>query len=329
MSSELERRLEGMLADAPEPDPGAGEEALHRALQGLRPTTAPWRGLRTAVLVFAAVVVLLVIAAGSLAAAGALHISIGAKAKPRPATPRLVLPKGANGIAAIVDGKLSVVAKSGFVQGVPASAAALSPRVLYVAAGIGNSLVAMAPDGRRAWTHPAGGKVVAIDWAPDGFRIAYIVHAGRRFVLHVIYGNGIQDTTIDGSVRAVLPSWRADSLALAYVGGGGRAVVYDLAHKSHRVAETAVGVTHVAFAPTGAKLAVATRSSVLVGAKTIKSGEVEALGWLKGRPFAAHGFVVAVTPKLLIVRRGSKISAGHTTLLTVPRRASVRDLQVG
>ena len=42
MSSELERRLEGMLAEAPEPEPGAGEEALHRALRALRPA---WFGL--------------------------------------------------------------------------------------------------------------------------------------------------------------------------------------------------------------------------------------------------------------------------------------------
>ncbi len=68
MSSELERRLEAMLAEAPEPDPGAGEEALHRALRVLQPVAAPRRGIRTAVLVFAGAVVLLVIAAGSLAA---------------------------------------------------------------------------------------------------------------------------------------------------------------------------------------------------------------------------------------------------------------------
>ena len=37
MSSELERRLEAMLAEAPEPDPGAGEEALHRALRAYIP----------------------------------------------------------------------------------------------------------------------------------------------------------------------------------------------------------------------------------------------------------------------------------------------------
>ncbi len=240
MSSELERRLEAMLADAPEPDPGAGEKALHRALQSLEPVTHSHRGLRTAILVFAAAVVLLVVAAGSLAAAGALHVSFGAKAKPRRAVVQLTLPRGADGIAAIVDGRLSVVTRGGFrLQGLPATAAALSPHALYVAAGIGHSLVALKPNGRQAWSHPAGGSVVAIAWAPDGLRIAYVVHTGNRFVLHVIYGNGIHDTTIDRSVRAVRPSWRADSLAFAYVGGGGRAVVYDLAHKTHRVVGTA------------------------------------------------------------------------------------------
>jgi hypothetical protein len=354
MSSEVERRLEAMFAEAPEPDPGAGEEALHRALHALRPAAAPKRGLRTAVLAFAAAVVLLVVAAGSLAAAGALHVSFGAKAKPRPVTAQLALPEGANGIAAVVDGRLSVVTKDGFrLQGLPVSTVALSPHAFFVAAGIGNSLVAMAPDGRRAWSYPAGGKVVAIAWAPDGFRIAYVVHAGQRYVLHVIYGNGIHDTLIDRSVRAVRPSWRADSLAVAYVGGGGRAVVYDLAHKSHRVAATAGPVTHVAFAPTSTKLAIATPNSVLVGGKEVVRGEVEALGWLRGRltvaargfaaddifvfapegtshrAYAAHGLVAAVTPKLVIVRNGAKVFARHTTLLTVPRTASVRDLQVG
>jgi hypothetical protein len=353
MSSEVERRLEAMLADAPEPDPGAEEEALHRALQALRPVAPTHRGLRTAVLVFATALVLLVIAAGSLAAAGALHVSFGVKATPRPVTARLTLPKGTSGVAAIVDGRLSVIAKGGALQGRTASAVGLSPRALYVAAGIDNSLVALAPDGRRAWTHPAGGKVVAIAWAPDGFRIAYIVHAGRRFVLHVIYGNGIHDTTVDHSVRAVRPSWRADSLALAYVGGGGRAVVYDLAHQRHGMAGTSAPVTRVAFAPTGAKLAIATPNSVLVGRRKVVTGEVGALGWLRGKlavatpglgsarvssfspggaargSFDVQGVVLAITPKLVIVRSGRKLVAGHTTLVTVSRTATVRDLQVG
>src|SRR5207244_13623039 len=88
MSSELERRLEAMLAEGPDPDPGAGEEALHRALRALHPAAPPRRALRTAALAFAAAVVLLVIAAGSLAAAGALHISIGTKEKPHAPTTR-------------------------------------------------------------------------------------------------------------------------------------------------------------------------------------------------------------------------------------------------
>ncbi len=81
MSSELERQLEGLLAEAPDPEAGAGEEALHRALRALQPSAPPRRGLRTAVLVFAAAAVLLGIAAGSLAAAGALHVSFGSKAE--------------------------------------------------------------------------------------------------------------------------------------------------------------------------------------------------------------------------------------------------------
>lgn len=358
MSSELERRLEAVFAEAPEPDPGAGEEALHRALRALRPVAAPRRGLRAAVLAFAAIVVLLVIAAGSLAAAGALHVSFGAKAKPRPATTQLVLPEGANGIAAVVDGRLSVVTNGGFrLQGLPVSAAALSPHALFVAAGIGHSLVAMAPDGRRAWSHPAGGKVVAIAWAPDGFRIAYVVHAGRHFVLHVIYGNGIHDTTVDRSVRAVRPSWRGNSLAFAYVGGGGRAILYDVGHENRHVVAVSPPVTGIAFAPSGDALALAgTKGVSLVEQSSyrhIAAADVEAFGWLNGRLavavpglnsavihlFApdgaslgssqAHGIVRAIAPKLVLVQRGRNLLAGHTTLLTVPRDATVRDLQVG
>lgn len=276
MSSELERRLEGLLAEAPDPDPGAGEEALHRALRALQPAAPPRRGLRTAVLVFAAVAVLLGITAGSLAAAGALHVSIGQKAKHGPAITQLALPKGANGIAVIVNGKLFVVIKGGFrLEGQAATAVALSPHALYIAAGIGSSLVAMAPDGHQAWSHRAGGKVVAIAWRPDGLEIAYVVRRSHRLALHVIYGNGKNDRTIDRTVRAVRPTWRADSLALAYVSAGGKAIVYDLAHRSRHVASVAAPVTHLAFEPSGTRLAVSTTG---VG-----------IGWLSGDRAVALG----------------------------------------
>jgi hypothetical protein len=358
MSSELERRLEGLLSVAPDPDPGAGEEALHRALRALQPAAPARRGLRTAVLAFAAALVLLAIAAGSLAAAGALHVSFGAKRTPRPATAQLSLPKGADGIEAIVDGRLSVVTRSGFrLQGLPASAAALSPHALYVAAGIGSSLVAMKPNRHQAWSHRARGKVVAIAWAPDGLRIAYIVRVGRRLALHVIWGNGMHDTLIDRTVRAVRPSWRADSLAFAYVGGGGRAIVYDLVHESRRLVAVGPAVTGIAFAPTGDALAVERAGGVSLveqsRTRSVPVGSVGTFGWLSGKlavalpglnsaairlfapsgaargSYRVRGIVVAVTPKLVLVRRGRKLVAGRTTLLTSPRGAVVRDLAIG
>lgn len=296
MSSEVERRLEAMFSEAPEPDPGAGEEALHRALHALHPVAAPRRGLRTAVLAFAAAILLLVVAAGSLAAVGALHVTFGAKAKPRPATSQLSLPKGANGLAAIVSGRLAVVTRGGHLHGLPATAVALSPHALYVAAGIDRSLVAMAPDGRRAWLHPVGGSVVSIAWAPDGFRIAYVVHAGRRLVLHAIWGDGTHDRVIDRSVRGVRPSWRADSLAFAYVGAGGNAIVYDLAHTSRSVVASSKrmgAVTQLAFAPSGNGLAIAGRSGVATKGvcrlPAFPRRSVDWIGWLGSSLLVAHG----------------------------------------
>jgi hypothetical protein len=352
MSSELERRLESLLTEAPEPDPGAGEEGLHRALRALQPTAPTRRGLRTAVLFFAAAAVLLAIAAGSLAAAGALHVSFGAKKRQSPpATSQLSLPRGANGVAAIVDGRLSVVIKGGFrLQGLTASAVALSPHALYVAAGIGRSLVAMAPDGRKAWSHPAGGRIVAVAWAPDGLQIAYIVRSGRNLMLHVVYGNGAHDMTIDRSVRAVRPSWRADSLAFAYVGAGGKAIVYDLVHQSRGVVGTAAPVTLLAFARAGSELALATPRSALVvrrgETRSIASGRIAGIGWL-GRHLVVDrragttrfGRVEALASNgrgLLLVFRSAagvrlmlETGTGMRTVARLPRSATVREISVG
>jgi hypothetical protein len=360
MSSDLERRLDALFTEAPDPEPGAGEEALHRSLRALHPAPPAHRGLRTVAFAFAAALVLLAIAAGSLGAAGALHVTFGTKPKPRPARTQLVLPHGANGIAAVVDGRLSVVTKGGFrLQGLPVSAAALSPHALYVAAGIGDSLVGMAPNGRRAFSHPAGGKVVAIAWAPDGFRIAYVVHAGRHFVLRLIYGNGTHDVVIDRSVRPVRPSWRADSLAFAYVGAGGKAVVYDIGHRKHTVRGSAAPVTHLAFAPVGKPLLVATPGAVLLGRKSLVTGDIEAIGWFHGRPavaleqgvtpplvrtfspagrplegFRVPGRVVGFTGGLVVTRTSNKILAGWrskavSTVLTVRPSATVEDVAIG
>jgi hypothetical protein len=307
MSAGIERRLERLLEALPEPMPEAGERALARALDALPARRVPSRRrLRTPALLFAAALALLALAAGALAAAGALHVSFGqlphhsGQAHTTPAAARLGLPHGAHGIAVVVDGRLSLTTGGGLrLEGLPVTAAALSPHALYVAAGVGDSLVAMAPDGRRAWSRGTGGRVTAIGWAPDGLRIAYVVETGGSFRLHVIEGDGGRDRLIDTAVRPVTPSWRADSLALAYVGAGGEPVVYDLGHDSRTVvsAAQAQGATRLAFAPTGRTLAIGTGHGFTVaGGGAAANGfdfspaRAGGIGWLDGK------LAVAVDP---------------------------------
>lgn len=323
MSSELDSRLDRLLSDLPEPAPESGERALRRALAALpaRPPH-PRRRVRAVVLLPAAALALLALAAGALAAAGALHVgferSVPSRTAARGAAVRgLEVPRGARGIAAVVDGRLWLTTSSGLrLEGLPVSAAALSPRALYVAAGVGDALVAMAPDGRRAWSHPTPGRVAAIAWAPDGLRIAYVVHAGSHFRLHLIEGNGRDDTLVDRAVRPVRPSWRADSLAVAYAGAGGRPVVYDLGHRSRTVVAAAAArdPTRLAFAPSGMTLAVGTSHSFVVTAPGARPNgfdfapaPVAGLGWLNGRlALAVDGAFPSESPfvQLFSVRKG-------------------------
>jgi hypothetical protein len=209
----------------------------------------------------------MVVAAGALAAAGALHVSLGrrSKASSHLSAARLTLEPGMRGMAAVIDGRLWLTTKGGTrIEGLPVASAELSPHALYVGVGIGHTLVVMAPNGKRAWAHSTRGDVSAISWAPNGLLIAYVVHVRGRFQLRVIEGDGDHDRLIDPSVRPARPSWRADELALAYVGAGGHAVVYDLAHRSRRVASVAEAVSAVSYSPDGKALAIASRHRVWV-----------------------------------------------------------------
>jgi hypothetical protein len=223
--------------------------------------------VRALTLALAATVAVMTIAAGALAAAGALHVSLGRTSGTSgpAATSRLVLQPGMSGIAAVIDGRLWLTTRGGTrIEGLPVASAELSPHALYVGAGIGHTLVVMAPNGKRAWAHATRGDVAAIAWAPNGLLIAYVVHVGGGFQLRMIEGDGDHDRLVDPSVRPVRPSWRADGLALAYVGAGGHAVVYDLAHRSRSVASVAEGSTAVAYAPDGGALAIMSRHRLWV-----------------------------------------------------------------
>jgi hypothetical protein len=273
MPNEPESRLRELFAQLPTATKAVEERALAAALAALPPAGARHRRpFRTAFLVAAGTVLLLAVSAGALAAAGALHVSLGGSersARQRaPIVPRLIVPRGARGIVAVVDGRLWFTSRSGLrIEGLPVESAALSPHALYVAAGIGDSLVVMAPDGTRAWSHRAGGRVVGIAWAPSGLRIAYVVQRTSGGVqLRTIEGDGDHDRVLDAAVRPVAPSWRADALAVAYVGAGGHPVVYDFARRAHHVVEGGgLGETlRVSFAPHGRALAIGSAGRIWV-----------------------------------------------------------------
>ncbi len=98
------------------------------------------------------------------------------------------------------------------------SAAAWSPRGLYVAVADGHEIATVDPAGTVQWTHPASGRVTRPVWsaccagpAPDQ-RIAYL--SGND--LHVIDANGTDDRLIARDVALRTPSWRDDAHVLTY-----------------------------------------------------------------------------------------------------------------
>jgi hypothetical protein len=269
MSSELERQLTRALRRHGTPF-GAAEARARAAAFAVLP---PARRSETSRLLVAAVAVAvaLAVAAVALAASGELHVGLGKKRQnPVPPPPaRLTLPPRTHGLALVVGGRLWLATRSGArFERVAASAAALSPRALYVAVGSAHALVAMSPDNRRvAWLRRTKGRVVAIAWAPYPTEVAYIVHRpGRGNELRMIEGDGDHDRLLADHVASAAPSWRADSLAVAFVNGRGKAAVVDFRRSSTRTV-SATGACHgrvgaVAFSPRGRQLAIATKAGV-------------------------------------------------------------------
>ncbi len=264
MSAELERRLKRTFDRLPGPGRDVSARARSTALAGI----APARRRRAAwpFVLLAAAVGVVGITAAALAATGNLHVELGGGSPARRVPARLAVPAGTNGIAVVAGGRLWLATRRGLgIEAMPVSAAELSPRALFAAVGIGSSLVALAPGQRRAWTHGTGGPIAAIAWSPDGLKLAYVTRGSRGSALHMIEGDGDNDRLLDPAVAAVKPSWRADSLAIAYVRPGGRAAVYDLGGVRRRSFDTrpCVGRARaVAYAPARPRLAVAGVSGV-------------------------------------------------------------------
>ncbi len=264
-----EERTRQALAGLPGPSAEATDRARRAALDAL-PEPIPRRHRerrRTALAVGLAAALAVATAGIALAATGRLEVRIGADtpseraAARSPAVPpvgRIAIPDGVNGIAAVAGGRLWMATRTGFrVEALAVTAAELSPNARYAAAGIGNSLVVLAPDGRRPWSLPVGGRVVAAAWRPNPLptEIAYVVRRGGHHELRVVQADGDGDRLLDPSVAPVRPSWRSDSPSLAYVTASGRLRIRDLARGTATTVPSARGVLAVAYAPLGAGLA--------------------------------------------------------------------------
>lgn len=326
MSSELEARLRRLFAGATSTG-DVEERALRRALGALPAPDRAHHRRRALTLAVAATLGVTILTAGALAAAGALHVSLGrtpatsATASSSSAA-RLVLQPGMHGVAAVIDGRLWLTTQNGMrIEGLPVSSAELSPHARYVGAGMGHTLVVMAPDGQRAWVHPAHGDVVSIAWAPNGLVIAYVVRTHTGFQLRLIEGDGDHDRLLDPAVRPTRPSWRADTLALAYVGAGGHAIVYDLAHRSREAPKIATAASAVSFAPTGATLAVtAARGVWIVAGRKQPRLAATTAGPPAGLAWTRRSIAVAVNPASgrpyvqLVGRGGTRVAVGARIL---------------
>ena len=298
MSSELERRLEHALGDAPGPDPGVTDRALQAALGALPPPGDMRRARRRRlVLLLAACIAAFVSGGVTLAATGA-HLPV---VNPEPARTHEPLP-AAQPDASLLPADAAIWAAGGGratvvtardagrrVNGRHLTAFAASPGSLYVVEGHGARLRTVeARTGRVVWTRAdLGGRPVAAVWSPFPIRIAYLLRTAGGYTVGDLWGTGTHPFTVDTHAAPVMPAWRWDSKALAYVAASGSVVVHDVIGGANRPLPRACGIHRpaaIAFAPAGPWLAVADRAGRVALLDTSGAHDPRCLVGPAGRP---------------------------------------------
>ena len=287
MPAELETRLERLLTEHPQPTSAAQEQAREAALAALPPLRR--RSRPAAWLILAAAGIGVITAGVALAASpGGFRdlrdvVVPSSHHTPRVKThvPVVRLPRDAAGFTAQIDDRLWVDTPRGLtLRGVPLAAAATSPQALYAVGERAGRLQAVSiADRHIAWSVPLDGRLAAASWSPYPIRIAYVVqHPGGSGQLHVIWGNGVNDQAI-GPAAPLMPTWRWDSLAVAYVAPGGAVMLDTVGSSAPKLINKASAcgsyrVTGVAFAPDSPTLAETTDGPRVILADTRHPGNV-------------------------------------------------------
>jgi hypothetical protein len=309
MPSELERRLERALSDVPvEASSDAHDRARDAALAAAT-TPAPGRGSRWRVVIGAAVAMALVTTGVTLATGDRPFTDAATLTKPPPTT-RLhtgLLPRGASAFSILAGGRAWVaIPHHVLLNGAPRSVIAVSPGAVYLLEAHGRKLRAVAAGtGRVVQTQRTAGPVSAAVWSPFPIRIAYLTEVGGHQQLHDEWGTLSHDYLVDRDVATVVPSWRWDSLAVAYVRADGRVAVHYATSGRNTVISPNCGLRHpraLAFAPSSGLLAIADRTRLRIVDTTGGAPDVCA-AHSPGAPSIAW-----VRPRQLFVATGTTLS---------------------
>jgi hypothetical protein len=278
MPSELEQRLERLLSSHPQSTASVEEQAREAALSTI-PASARSRYRPTAWMVVLAAATGLILTGVALAASPSSLRDLRDVVSPTsPRTTHASKPPGA--VVRVPPGAAGFTVQSGnrlwvakpdriALRGVPLANAATSPSALYAVGQDAGRLEAVSVTDRHvAWSVPLHGKLAAAAWSPYPIRIAYVVRRRGRGLLHVIWGNGVNDQIV-GPATAVMPTWRSDSLTLAYVSPTGAVMLRTIGRAAPQRLNTAAAcgaqrITGLAFSPASSTLAEATDTSAVI-----------------------------------------------------------------
>jgi WD40 repeat protein len=172
------------------------------------------------------------------------------------AKPALVRVPGGGRLLVTAPGSAWVVAGDGSRRRLGDYAgASWSPHGRFVVAWRGGELVALEPNGRVRWSLARPGRIAAARWSAGlGYRIAYV--SGRT--LRVVAGDGTGDHR-HGPAAAVAPAWRPDGAhVLAYVDRRDHVRVVDVDSRRLLWRSAQVdGPIELAWSPDGGRLLVA------------------------------------------------------------------------